>query len=178
MEEEANRKAPPAISLRPFQLSDVDDVMEWMSDALVGRHTSWETVTTREEALEYMRTTVLPHPWYRAVCVDGKPVGFIAVRPRSGVRRCGAEISGSLSRKYWGRGIPTVVLRMATAAVFHDWPRLERLDALVVVENRASSRVLEKAGFTMEGVHEKYAIIGGRLQNVARYSLLRVKSKL
>ncbi|MCL7024626.1 hypothetical protein MKW94_027496 [Papaver nudicaule] len=35
--------------------------------------------------------------------------------------------------------------------IFKDWPHLERVEGLVDVENKASQRVLEKAGFQKEG---------------------------
>uniref|UniRef100_A0A1D1YLL5 Putative N-acetyltransferase YoaA n=1 Tax=Anthurium amnicola TaxID=1678845 RepID=A0A1D1YLL5_9ARAE len=171
---EREPKVPPAISLRQVELSDVDDVMEWMSDAEAMRYTGFEAITTREEALDYLKTTVLPHPWHRAICLGGKPVGFVAVKPRLGLHRCRAEVSFSVARGYWGRGIATVAVEMAGAAVFDEWPHLERLDALTAVENRASQRTLEKAGFCREVVHRKYGVLDGKVRDVVRYCLLRL----
>ncbi|KAI6693258.1 hypothetical protein NL676_020968 [Syzygium grande] len=67
------------VSLRPLQLSDVDDFMVWASDPDVARWCRWEPYTSRDDALAYIAGTVLPHPYYRAICVDGRPVGQVSV---------------------------------------------------------------------------------------------------
>lgn len=171
--------APPAISLRKFELSDVDDMMEWVSDAGVSRYMTWETIHSRDEALDYLRTTIFPHPWYRAICLGGgKPIGFISVRPGPGPDRCRAEVSCGLARRYWYRGIAAAAVKMMTQIVFRELPRLERLDGLVAVENVGSQRMLEKAGFPREGVHSRFRILDGKVRDMVRYSFVRMPSKI
>lgn len=48
-----------------------------------------------------------------------------------------------------------MAVKAAVAEVFRDRLELERLEALVDVDNVASQRVLEKAGFTREGLLRK-----------------------
>ncbi|CAA6653798.1 unnamed protein product [Spirodela intermedia] len=164
----------PAISLRSFELADVDDYMVWASDERVARFCRWSAYTSKEELLKYMRETVLPHPWFRAICLDGRPVGAVSVAlnaPGSG-DRCRGEIGYVLAAAHWGRGIAAEAVRAAAAAVFREVPELERLEALVDVENRASQRVLEKVGFLREGVLRKYFSLKGTTRDVVVYSHL------
>ncbi|KAL0414512.1 UNVERIFIED_CONTAM: hypothetical protein Sradi_1652900 [Sesamum radiatum] len=49
---------------------------------------------------------------------------------------------------------------------------LERLEAVVAVQNTASQRVLEKAGFMREGVLRKYFLLKGRPTDAVIFSLL------
>ncbi|KAL7251759.1 hypothetical protein ACSBR1_013588 [Camellia fascicularis] len=61
---------------------------------------------------------------------------------------------------------------MAARSVFVEWPHLERLEALVHVENKGSQRVSEKTGFQREAVLRKYYFQKGRARDVVMFSLL------
>ena len=66
-----------------------------------------------------------------------------------------AEIGYWVGKPFWGQGIMTEVVR-----VFSDYwlnnSDYVRLEATVFASNMASKRVLEKAGFTVEGFCKKY----------------------
>ncbi|XP_030543431.1 uncharacterized N-acetyltransferase p20-like [Rhodamnia argentea] len=161
------------ISLRPLQLSDVDDFMVWAADPDVARFCRWEPYTSRDDALAFIAGTVLPHPYFRAICLDGRPVGAVSVtRNEAASDACRGELGYVLGSGYWGRGIVTEAVRMAVAEVFGERPELERVEATVYVENKASQRVLEKAGFTREGVLRKYMVVKGRTRDVVMFSRL------
>ena len=67
---------------------------------------------TREQAAAQIRDTVLGHPWFRAVCVAGRPVGQVSVWPYAdeGGRR--ANLGYALARDHWGRGIAAATIGM------------------------------------------------------------------
>nr|DAD47894.1 TPA_asm: hypothetical protein HUJ06_017831 [Nelumbo nucifera] len=67
--------------------------------------------------------------------------------------------------------------KMVVSSVFHDFPDLERLEALVDSENLRSQRVLEKVGFTGEGFLRKYLIVKGSSRDIVMYSLLSADLK-
>jgi hypothetical protein len=80
--EGADAQPPPAVSLRPLGLEDVDAFMAWASDERVMRHLKRPLCASREEAVAQIRDTVLGHPWFRAICVEGgRPVGQVSVWP-------------------------------------------------------------------------------------------------
>lgn len=169
-----NKKPTPKIILRPFEPSesDVAAFMTWASDPRVTRFQRRGPYATASDALRYITEHVLPHPWYRAICVDdGRPVGSISVKPAPD-DCCRASVGYRLAYDCWGRGIATAALREAAATVFGEWPHLERLEALADVENRASQRVLEKAGFQREGVLRKYIMLKGERRDMVMFSLL------
>ncbi|OMO80772.1 hypothetical protein CCACVL1_12765 [Corchorus capsularis] len=160
-------------TLRPYKLSDVDDFMEWSSDDEVINRTRLRRFTTREDALSYLKEVVIPRPWCRAICLDGKPIGFIAFKPwDSANNRCRGTISYALGSKYWGKGIVTKAVKMAVPIVFKEFPDIERVEGLVDVDNKASQRVLEKAGFQKEATLRKYLILHGKTIDVFVFSLL------
>ena len=56
-----------------------------------GRAAALRHPATREQAATQIRDTVLGHPWFRAVCVAGRPVGQVSVWPyadEGGHRAC------------------------------------------------------------------------------------------
>jgi len=160
------------LSLRLFDMSDIDDFMVWASDDKVSRFCSWDTYTSKDDLMKYINETVIPHPWFRAICLNGKPVGAISVTPSKGMERCRAEMGYVLASEHWGKGIVTKAVRMAAGSVFREMEGLERVEALVDVENVGSQRVLEKAGFNKDGVMRKYSILKGRTRDMVMYSLL------
>jgi RimJ/RimL family protein N-acetyltransferase len=107
-----------------------------------------------------------------AIEVDGAAVGGIAFRIQTDVERVSAELGYWLGETYWGRGIATAAVRAVTehALSRHD---LVRVFALPFAHNRASARVLEKAGFVLEGIMRSSAIKDGRVVDQLLYARIR-----
>ncbi|GMY27370.1 uncharacterized N-acetyltransferase p20-like isoform X1 [Fagus crenata] len=167
------------IKLRPYQLSNVDDFMEWACDDEVIRTSRLRHYTSREDALEYLKEVAFPHPWYRAICLEDRPIGFICVKPGSSNERCRGQISYALGSKYWGKGITTMVVKMiAVSKVFKEFPDLVRIEAKVEVENKGSQKVPENVGFLKEGLLRKYGFYKGEIIDMFIYSFLVTDSML
>ncbi|GAB4851071.1 hypothetical protein Ancab_030369 [Ancistrocladus abbreviatus] len=160
------------ICLRKFELSDVDDFMVWATDERVTRFCRFNPYTSREQAIDYIKNTVIPHPYFRAICMKDRAIGAISVTSNSGEDRCRGELGYLLAAKYWGKGIAARAVKMVASSIFTEWPHLERLEALVDVENTGSQRVLEKAEFIREGVLRKFVIQKGRTRDMVMFSLL------
>ena len=106
------------LNLRKLDLSDVDDFMVWATDNKVSQFCSWETYKSKEDALKYIADVVIPHPWFRAICIGDRPIGAISVAPSKGSDSCRGEIGYVLGSKYWGKGIATRVVKMVAADIF------------------------------------------------------------
>ncbi|KAH9764936.1 N-acetyltransferase domain-containing protein [Citrus sinensis] len=96
----------------------------------------------------------------------------ISLRPFNLYDRCRAHIRYAVAVEYWGQGMATLALKMAVSKVFDEIPDLVRLHALVELENKASQRVLEKAGFVKEGLLRKYGFCKGEIRDMFVYSFL------
>ena len=83
-----------------------------------------------------------------------------------------AEIGYWLGKPYRGRGIMTEVVRSVCEFAFDEW-QLVRIAAYVFVQNPASARVLEKAGFTLEGILRKQHQKDGNFIDAKLYALVR-----
>ncbi|XP_008390977.1 uncharacterized protein [Malus domestica] len=86
--------------------------------------------------------------------------------------KCRAEIGYALAAEYWGQGIVIRAVKMAITEGFKEFTDLVRMQALILIENKASQRVLEKLGFHMEGLLREYTIHKGTVKDVFMYSLL------
>ncbi len=107
-----------------------------------------------------------------AITVDGAAVGGIGLELGADVFRRSAEIGYWLGEPYWGRGIATEALRAVTDYAFATFD-LCRLEAGVFEWNAASARVLEKAGYALEGRHRKSVTKDGQTIDRLVYALLR-----
>lgn len=164
------------ITLRPLKLSDVDDLTTWAGDDEVTLNTRMNPIKSKEEALTFIRDECIPHPWRRSICFDGRCIGIVSVTPCSGDERCKAALGYALSASFWGQGITTKVVNLTVSQVFSHFPDLLRLEALTDHRNKASQRVLEKAGFLREGLLRSYIIVKGILRDIVIYSYLSTNS--
>jgi RimJ/RimL family protein N-acetyltransferase len=104
-----------------------------------------------------------------AIAVNGEAVGGIGFMLQTDVERVSAEIGYWLGEAYWGRGIATEALIAVTGyAIEHH--QLTRLFALPFATNAASCRVLEKAGYVLEGRLRRSAIKDGVILDQLQYA--------
>jgi [ribosomal protein S5]-alanine N-acetyltransferase len=107
-----------------------------------------------------------------AIEVNGEVAGGVGLMLQEDVARHSAEIGYWLGQTYWGRGIMTDVVRHMTRYGFASLD-LYRVYALVFEWNPASRRVLEKAGYILEGRLRKAAIKDSQLLDQFAYAVTR-----
>jgi [ribosomal protein S5]-alanine N-acetyltransferase len=108
-----------------------------------------------------------------AIVVDGAAVGAIGLMLKDDVFRRSAEIGYWLGEEFWGRGIVTEAVRATTDYAFTTFD-LCRVYAGVFEWNRASMRVLEKAGYEYECRLRKSVTKDGQTIDEFIYSTIRL----
>jgi RimJ/RimL family protein N-acetyltransferase len=111
-------------------------------------------------------------PSHWAITIDGAAAGGIGVDFGEGVHVRSGHFGYWLGEPYWGRGIMTAAVR-ATADYVFDHFDIDRLEAPVFEWNPASMRVLEKCGFTREGVLRRSIFKDGQLIDSVLYARVR-----
>ena len=106
-----------------------------------------------------------------AIEVDGSAAGGIGFMLQDDVERVSAEIGYWLGEPYWGRGIATEAL-VAVTRYAVERHGLTRVFALPFAHNAASCRVLEKAGYVLEGRLRRSAIKDGVIQDQLQYAFI------
>jgi ribosomal-protein-alanine N-acetyltransferase len=109
-----------------------------------------------------------------AIEVDGEAAGGIGFMLQHDVERVSAEIGYWLGETYWGRGICTVAVRAVTRHAIEQHG-LTRLFALPFAHNTPSCRVLEKAGYTLEGHLRRSAVKDGQVCDQMLYGFVVVE---
>uniref|UniRef100_A0A803PZS9 N-acetyltransferase domain-containing protein n=1 Tax=Cannabis sativa TaxID=3483 RepID=A0A803PZS9_CANSA len=162
------------ITLRPFKLTDVDDLMIYAGDDQVTRHLRRKTLTSKDEALTFLKHVCNPHyhHWHRSICIDDRSIGYISALPGSGESMFKAEMSAGAAAEYWGQGVVTKAMKIAVDQLFKDFPHLVRLEGFVDVKNTACQRVMDKVGFRKEGLLRSHYFLKGRLGDYFIYSIL------
>ncbi|MCI9170242.1 MAG: GNAT family N-acetyltransferase [Lawsonibacter sp.] len=113
---------------------------------------------------------------FRAIEVDGRAVGSISLCRGSDVYQKTAELGYWLAEDYWGRGIMTQAVRQLCREGFSCWD-IQRIHAEPFAHNAGSRRVLEKAGFSLEGVMRRGVFKRGQVCDFCMYALLREEGK-
>ncbi|EJN60090.1 GNAT family N-acetyltransferase [Halogranum rubrum] len=103
------------------------------------------------------------------VCDDGDPVGLMGLHVNStwGVGELGYWVAPEAQ----GKGYCTAAVRLVSRYAFEE-RRLHKVVAEAYDHNAGSQRVLEKVGFTQEGVHREEAFVGGEYRDLLHYGLL------
>ncbi|HJU09687.1 MAG TPA: GNAT family protein [Candidatus Binataceae bacterium] len=107
-----------------------------------------------------------------AIDLQGESIGSIGYRLLDDVNCKTAVIGYWLGEPFWGRGIATSALNQATDNAF-QLLSLERIEATVFDWNPASARVLEKAGYQLEGRLRHSIFKDGHLADSLLYARIR-----
>lgn len=107
-----------------------------------------------------------------AIEADGKLIGSISAVRCGNIHFRTAELGYYLGEPYWGKGFATEAVRQICEYVFQKTDII-RIFAEPFAYNAASCRVLEKAGFQLEGVLRSNAVKNGRVQDMNMYTRIR-----
>jgi [ribosomal protein S5]-alanine N-acetyltransferase len=106
---------------------------------------------------------------YFAIASDQEAIGSIGLMPRDDVHRFTAELGYWLAEPFWGNGIMTKAVRALSEYAFKELG-LHRIFAEPYTTNAASARVLEKSGFTREGIIRAAVFKDGRILDQYLYA--------
>ena len=163
-------------SLRYFRKDDVAAIIKYANNRKIYRATiampsPYRAADAREWIEQNRREQARKRPGMVSLAIDigGEAVGCIGLSDIEGHK---AGVGYWLAEECWGRGIMTWALKLTNHLAFNDLG-LRRLYAEVFPFNKASMRVLEKGGYTCEGVLRKEAEKDGRLFDMYLYAKVR-----
>ena len=165
------------VRLRPPRMSDAGDLFTYARDEENSRYVLWEPHQSVADSREVLRGIIRRNrrglPATLAICLRGDDrmigtIGFQWINIES--RSC--EIGYSIARRLWNRGLATDALKAILPFAF-DTLGLNRVEARHDVLNPASGRVMERAGFKLEGISRESLMLKGRLADMANYALIK-----
>jgi ribosomal-protein-alanine N-acetyltransferase len=169
------RRVLERCELRPFRPEDAQSIAEMANDLSVWRNLRdlFPHPYTLEHARGFIEHTLSQSPTpHRAIVVDGRAVGTLGLKLGTDVERISAELGYWLGAPYRGRGVMTEAIRAFTDEAFERFS-LTRIFALPFAKNVASCRVLEKAGYVLEGVLRRSCIKEGQILDQRQYARIR-----
>lgn len=158
--------------LRSWRSSDADAIARYANNRKI-----WVNMRDRlphpygpADARAYLRhVRGLRDETFFAIDVDGEAVGSIGYQLQDDIERVSAEVGYWVGEPFWGRGLATTALCAVTQLAIARH-RLTRVFALPFAHNLASCRVLEKAGFVVEGRLRQSAIKNGIVLDQVLYA--------
>lgn len=164
-------------TVRPWRMSDADALVRHANNINVARQLRdrFPHPYVRANASAFLKAaTTADEPSNLAIDVGGEAAGAIGYVSGTDVERYSAEIGYWLGETLWGRGIVTEALVLLTQHLFTTGNVL-RLFALPFADNASSARVLEKAGYVLEGILRSSSVKYGQPRDQALYA--RVNSR-
>lgn len=162
------------ITLRKFQNPDSARLAQLCNNRKI-----WDNLRdffpfpyTEKDATDFIIYCQDENPQYIfAIDYNSELVGTIGLVRQTDVYKLTAEIGYWIGEPYWGKGIATNAVKLL---VDYGFSKLgfARIYTGVFDFNKASQRVLEKAGFKLECIAEKSILKNNKIRNEYRYSLI------
>ncbi len=167
------------VRLRNPVPEDAEVIFHWRSERMVQAHQPIVYLTVEQIRADIEKSTANDLPnysrdrfqWIVERMSDGSPLGWITLSIRSWEHQIG-EIGYSISEPFHGQGYGFEALKIMLHKAFLE-AHLYRVEAKCSIENAASYKLLEKAGFRREGILRQYFNIRGKRFDHYIYSLLR-----
>ena len=162
--------------LRPFRLTDAEDVFAYAKDPEWSRNLGprMPRPYLRHHADEYVARQVLAswdtNPSW-AIVLDSSVVGGINLGTNDPHEI--ASLGYALARNHWGNGLMTEAARAVIDWAFRNHAAWRKVVATADLPNPGSWRVMEKLGMRREGVLCSEGLVRGQPVDMVYYGLLR-----
>lgn len=160
------------IKLRPLRLSDAERLAELADNEKISRNVRdvFPNPYTVSDAENFLKSLTNQDPvTFFGIEYNGEYVGNISLVPGEDVYRKSAEIGYFIGEPYWNKGIVTTAVKLITEYGFNKLGFI-RIHTGVFEYNPASMRVLEKCGYTKDGVFRKSVFKQNKIWDEVRYS--------
>ena len=112
------------------------------------------------------------HQICRAIVLNKEAIGSIGIFVKNDVHKKCGELGYWLGEDFWGKNIMTNAVKQICKIAFEKFD-LERIYAEPFANNIGSRRVLEKAGFNLEGIMKNSVFKNGNIYDSCMYALLK-----
>ncbi len=158
-------------------MKDTEDIFRIFSQPAVTQYYGVKTFTTLQESGNLIRTFTKSYQDRRGIrwgikLKDQKGlIGTIGFNLWSPIHRR-AEIGYEIHSDFWNQGYATEAVMKIISYGFENL-KLNRIGAVVLLENDASIHLLKKVGFEKEGILRHYIFQNGKSQDAYVLSLVK-----
>jgi RimJ/RimL family protein N-acetyltransferase len=161
--------------LRPWSTNDISSLAKYADNYNISKflRDAFPYPYDEEDAKAFIEFATSETPVnHFAIDIKGMAVGGIGIHPLADIYRKNAELGYWLAEPFWGKGIITKAIGEMVNYAFDTYD-INRIFALPFGTNLASQRVLEKAGFKLEGKFEKTIFKNGEWIDELIYAVRR-----
>lgn len=163
--------------LRKWQTRDAENFSRYANNELIARNLRNAfphpyTINDARGYIELCMNASEEKQLCRAIAVGDEAVGSIGLFLGSDVYSKSAELGYWLAQEYWSKGIMTAAVNQICAEAFERYDII-RIQAEPFAHNYPSRKVLEKAGFELEGIKKMAAVKGDNICDCCIYALLK-----
>ncbi len=130
------------------------------------------TVRDAEEFISAMLAADPNQVFSFAITAENRVIGSIGVFRCSNIHARTAEMGYYIAESEWGKGFATCAVQQICTHIFTQTDII-RIFAEPFAYNTASCRVLEKAGFQLEGILRHNAIKNGKILDMKMYARIK-----
>lgn len=161
--------------IRSYEHTDIDALLKYADNINVSRwlKNTFPHPYTRDDAIIWLSNCATQDPETNfAIANETELIGGIGLKLFDDVYSHNAEIGYWLGEAFWGKKIATRAVREITKFGFNNL-NLNRIFANVFEGNPASARLLQKCGYTLEGVLRKAVFKQQKFLDQYIYAILK-----
>ncbi|KAK2813878.1 hypothetical protein FQN50_000279 [Emmonsiellopsis sp. PD_5] len=168
----------PRCIVRPYCEADIEPIAKGANNPKIakGMRNTFPQPYTIESARSYMAMVNAQSPLQSFVISrrdDSEVLGSFGFQVKDDINYRTLEIGYWVAEDHWGQGYATEVISTMTKWAFETLAHIIRIEANVFEGNVGSSRVLEKAGYALEGRRRKAIEKDGVVLDVLTYCIFR-----
>lgn len=166
--------------IRDLSVSDIESLVKYANNHLVSKflRDTFPYPYTKQDAerwIECVKKDKINLSF--AISDNNELIGGIGAMPNQDVNRFTAEIGYWLGEPFWNKGISTNAVKIFCKYLFENY-KFNHLTASIYEGNDASMKVVQKAGFKLEGVLRKNVFKENKFLDQYIYGLLKEELKL
>lgn len=160
-------------TLRPWTYNDLESLVKHANNYEIAKNMTDKfpfpySIENGKNFIEFATKDFPSH--ILAIEINGQAVGGIGIHPQTDIQCKNAELGYWLAEPFWGQGIITKAIAQMLDYGFKTWD-INRIFARPFGTNIGSQRVLEKAGFILEGRFEKSLFKNGEYLDELVYAV-------
>ena len=163
--------------LRKWKMEDTQQLSEMLNNQkiLANLRDGLSFPYTIDDAKEYIKAMLdadQDQTFAYAITDEKRVIGSIGVFRKDNIHFQTAELGYYIAEPDWGQGHGTRAVKQIGELIF-ETTDIIRIFAEPFARNLGSCRILEKAGFQLEGILRKNALKNGRTEDMKLYALVR-----
>lgn len=143
--------------IRPWHANDIESLAKYANNPNIAQNLTnqFPSPYNRENGESFIQMALSENPTLIfAIEVNGKASGAIGLHKERDIHIRNMELGYWLAEIYWGKGIMTEAVKRMVRYGFKTFS-IDRIYARPFGTNLGSQKVLEKAGFKLEGRFDK-----------------------